>query len=287
MLVTQNGTAVTTRSVIGIGASAGGIEALVSLLRRVPADVPAALLIVLHMSPSSPGALTRILGRVTRLPVSDAEEGALLQAGRVYVAPPDHHMLVGQEKVHLSQGLRENGHRPAVNPLFRSMALAFGPRSVGVVLSGNLDDGAAGLLAVHRSGGITVVQSPEDAMYSGMPTAAVNCVPVDHVVPVEQIGPLLDRLARETGPDEALVERRDGAATFSCPDCGGALYPRKVQEAMWVALRALEERATLRRRMAERARSSRLPLAARGYEGTAEEDDQRARMLRSVLKYGG
>jgi two-component system chemotaxis response regulator CheB len=220
------------------------------------------------------------------MPVSDAVDGTALRPGNVYLAPPDRHMIVGQERIHLSDGQHEKGRRPAVDPLLRSMAMTFGPRTIGVVLSGDLDDGVAGLLAVHRAGGVTVVQSPDDARCPGMPGAAVKAVPVDHVVPVSSMGALLARLARRAHADDG-VERRARSRALCCPDCGGALVPDGVEQAMWAALRALEDRVSSRRRMAEHARSSRLPLAARGYEGSAAEDERRVQMLRSVLRNGG
>ena len=237
------------RKIVVVGGSAGGIDALSRVLEGVSADIPAALLIVVHMARTAPSALTEILGRVARLPVETARDGAALEAGHAYVAPPDAHLLVEEGAVRLSHGPRENHHRPAADPLFRAAARAFGPRAIGVILSGNLDDGAAGLHAIHRAGGITIVQSPEDALFRGMPSSAIETSPIDHVVPASEIGALLYRLARaeprsrteeRTLPipevDEipaggvgdlggARTRRRDGPPSeFVCPDCGGTLY---------------------------------------------------------------
>lgn len=233
--------------IVVVGASAGGIDALTRVFASVPAEIPAAILVVVHMARTAPSVLTGILGRVAKLPVETARDGAPLKAGHAYVAPPDQHLLVHDGAIRLSHGPRENRHRPAVDPLFRAAARAYGRSVIGVVLSGNLDDGAAGLHAIHRAGGTTIVQSPEDAIFRGMPSSAIEGGPVDHVVPASEIGALLDRLARADAParhhgraqpipevDEiaregngsgARTTRRDGPPSeFVCPDCGGTLF---------------------------------------------------------------
>ena len=234
---------------IVVGASAGGIEALNQLLRGLPADLPAALAVVVHVSPNGAGLLPRVLSRAGPLPALQPRQGEAPRHGRVYVAPPDHHLLIRDGVFHLSRGPRENGHRPAADPLFRSAAWSFGPRVIGVVLSGNLDDGTAGLQAVKLRGGLAVVQHPDDALCSGMPQNALENVTVDHVVPVADMAALLVRLAHEPVNEEAertmaqeeeleletemadmdpnALGRSDllGApSAFSCPDCGGSLF---------------------------------------------------------------
>lgn len=233
----------THRDVVVVGASAGGVEALRTLVAGLPGDLPAAVLIVLHVPRSAPSALAAILARVSSLPVRPAVDGEMLRHGRVYVAVVDRHLLVLDNRIRLSRGPSENGHRPAIDPLFRSAARSFGPRVVGVVLSGTRDDGAAGLAVVSQLGGITVVQDPADAAYPAMPRAAMNACEVDHVLPVTKIGPLLGEVVRQPAPpfvpgQDALLNTEvdvastvpDGEsdlgspATYGCPACGGALY---------------------------------------------------------------
>ncbi|HZQ56930.1 MAG TPA: chemotaxis protein CheB [Acidimicrobiales bacterium] len=233
------------RDVVVVGASAGGIEALKEVLAGLPADLPAAVLVVLHIPPAGGRSLPAILARATGLRVQAAEDGEPLEHGRAYVCVGDKHLLVGEEHVHVRRGPRENGHRPAVDPLFRSAARFHGPRVIGVVLSGTLSDGTAGLHAVKRRGGIAVVQDPADAMYGGMPASAIEYVRVDHVVPAAEIGPVICRLVKEpSGPEPedptalmrkevALVEAGDGVlerehpgrpSSWPCPDCSGVLW---------------------------------------------------------------
>lgn len=161
------------RDIIVIGASAGGIEALRLLARALPNDLQAAIFIVVHMAPDSPGILHEILGYGGNLPALSARDWGEIQMGRIYVAPPDRHLILDPSGyTHLTKGPKENRFRPAVDPLFRSAARAFGPRVVGVVLTGRLDDGTAGLLAVKQRGGLTVVQDPDNALAPSMPLNA-------------------------------------------------------------------------------------------------------------------
>lgn len=237
----------TGRDIIVIGASAGGVHALCEVVESLPPDLPAAVFVVLHLAPHGRSALPAILGRSACLPASHPTPGEVIEPGRVYVAPPDHHLAIDGGRVLLSRNASENGYRPAIDVLFRTAARAFGPRVVGVVLTGNLDDGTAGLAAIKRCGGVAVVQDPEEADYPSMPESAIANVAVDHVLPLGDIGPLLDRLAREPRPaglaDSGAVEEEPydmgtndqdiggpGPAGepsgFTCPDCGGSLYER-------------------------------------------------------------
>src|SRR5262245_27288904 len=176
--------------IIVVGASAGGVEALTQLVRALPADLPASVFVVLHVPAQSPSVLPTILSRVSPLPAVHPEDGEAIQPGRIYVAPPDRHLLVKRGHVRLARGPRENSNRPAVDPLFRTAGRAYGRRVVGVVLSGVLDDGTAGLAAVKMRGGVAVVQGPDEALYPGMPRNAAENVAVDYCLPVGQIAAL-------------------------------------------------------------------------------------------------
>lgn len=246
------------REIVVIGASAGGVEALVSLVAGLPADLPLALCVVLHLPATRPSALPALLARAGPLPVAWAEEGAPLVPGRILVAPPDRHLLIRPGSVALTHGPRENHMRPAADPLFRSAARSYGARVIGVVLSGTLDDGALGLRAIAARGGVTVVQDPAEALFDGMPRAALRQGRSDYTLPVADIASLLVQLAgaggqgtsigpsgtgrggttMEARDDEelarALIQRdmaaqardeRSAATTvYACPECGGTLW---------------------------------------------------------------
>src|SRR5437588_1316031 len=190
--------------IIVIGTSAGGVEALVKLVRGLPADLPAAVFVVLHIPAHSPSLLPAILSRAGRLPAVHSTDNTKIEPGCIYIAPPDNHMLIEQDHICVVRGPKENRHRPAVDPTLRSAALTSGPRVIGVILTGALDDGTAGLLAVKRRGGIAVVQDPQDALYPSMPQNAIEYVDVDHIVPLSQMASLLKRLVDEKTADEAV-----------------------------------------------------------------------------------
>ncbi len=235
----------TGHDIIVVGASAGGVEALQWLCAGLPADLPASLFVARHVRPTAASVLPQVLGRAGPLPALHAAEGMAIERGRVYVAPPDHHLILAEGRMLVRRGPLENRTRPAIDPLFRSAAVAYGPRVVAAVLTGLLDDGAAGLLAVKRCGGTTVVQDPADATWPDMPRNAMVRDHVDHVVPLAGLPGLLSRLAREAPgpappvPDdmraEAMIAAREGVrmpgenltvgspSCLSCPDCGGVL----------------------------------------------------------------
>ncbi|MGW4246629.1 chemotaxis protein CheB [Nocardia sp. NPDC004722] len=231
---------------IVVGASAGGVEALREFVAGLPADLPAAVLVVLHMPPRGASALPAILGRAGPLPVTAAGNGTTALAGHVYTAVPDAHLLVRDGRMMLSRGPSENGHRPGVDAMFRSAAVAWGPHATGIVLSGALDDGTAGLALIKRRGGLAVVQDPEEALYADMPRSALRNVTVDLVLPAGEIGravaaklqgrefvtaPRLSGLDRlEADIDAGAPIDRNGVAAMAepagltCPDCNGSLF---------------------------------------------------------------
>src|SRR3982750_898698 len=187
--------------VIVIGAAAGGLTALKMLFDRLPVDLPASLFIALHVHADSPALLPVILEKAGKMKVVTATEGARFRHGFAYVAPPDRHLMLDRNGIRLSVGPKENGHRPAVDPLFRSAAIAYGPRVVGMILSGMLDDGAAGLRAVKACRGTTLVQDPVEALYPGMPRNALAYGQVDYCKPVEKLASMLIKLAAEEVAD--------------------------------------------------------------------------------------
>jgi two-component system, chemotaxis family, protein-glutamate methylesterase/glutaminase len=240
----------TFRRVIVIGASAGGLDALRTLTAELPDDFPSPICVVLHTSPQSPGILGGILARASRLPVRTPRSGEPLRPGRVYVAPPDRHMLLEPGLLRLTRGPRENRFRPAVDPLFRSAAQVYGPAAIGVVLTGNLDDGTAGLATIKQLGGVAIVQDPRDAQYPSMPSSALGVVDPDHCVPLGALAPLLASLAaapihapggidvpdhvdievaiaREEHPGDAGLERIGVPSPYACPECHGVLLRLK------------------------------------------------------------
>jgi two-component system chemotaxis response regulator CheB len=230
--------------VIVVGASAGGVEAISDLVSGLPADLPAAVFVVVHFPASGMSALPRILSRRGPLPAVHASDGVAIEPGTIYVAPPDNHLVIKRGLIRVTHGPRENSHRPAIDPLFRTAAQAYGPRVVAVVLTGMFDDGTAGLVAVKAHRGLAIVQDPAEALFTGMPRSAIDNVSVDHVVPLAEIAPLLARLARELAegqgqamsseqpPDVAELDLaaidedlRDGKpSSYACPECHGVLW---------------------------------------------------------------
>jgi two-component system, chemotaxis family, protein-glutamate methylesterase/glutaminase len=231
------------RDIVVVAASAGGVEALRGLLGCLPAAIPATLLVVLHVPAAGGKVLPRILGRAGLLPASAAGDGEVPLPGHVYVAPPDRHMLLVGDKIRLSQGPRHNGHRPAADPLFISAALSAGPHTTAVVLSGTLDDGAAGAAAVERRGGAVVIQDPGESAYDGMPRAAMAATRQATVLRLADLAAFIDQESRRPVPAQQMPPDSDlsrqlgvfldpvprpaaGPSTWSgvtCPECGGPL----------------------------------------------------------------
>ncbi len=254
----------TRQDVVVIGASAGGVEALSQLVAALPPGLPAAVLVVVHVPASGPSRLAELLSRAGPLPAARAQDGEAPLPGRIYVASPDQHLVMRDGLLHLSHGPHENHARPAIDPLFRSAARAFGPRVVGVILSGALNDGSRGLAAVKANGGVAIVQDPKEARVGSMPRAALAAAaPVDFILPVRSIAARLAELARqpiadqtrqtketegtETMPTDTGTNRdeekrkqqvvqsdieaqaqnapRSGqGAVYACPECGGVLW---------------------------------------------------------------
>lgn len=181
--------------IIVIGASAGGVASLWYLVQALPDNLPAAVFVVVHVSAKCPSSLPNILQKATTLLVSHAVDGAEIQPGHIYVAPPDRHLLIKPQYMRVVFGPKENRFRPAIDPLFRTAALAYGDRVVGVVLSGALNDGTAGLIEIKEQGGIAIVQDPKQAMFSGMPESAIKHAAVDYILPIADIASVLVNLA--------------------------------------------------------------------------------------------
>jgi len=274
------------RDLIAIGGSAGGVEVLLALVGELPAKLPAAILVVLHTSPMYLSPLPGLLSKRGPLEALYPVHNQELLPGKIYIAPPDTQLQVRAGYVEVVRGPRENGHRPAVDALFRTASWAYGPRVVGVVLSGHGDCGTAGMMSIKARGGVAVAQTPETALAPDMPKSAIDRVNVDHVVhPVELPG-LLTRLAGERvwakqAPVAALIDQMEGkepgtAVELVCPTCQGVLteartgdfqhfrchvghafsldslaleQSEELERALWAAVRALEESAALSRRL--------------------------------------
>jgi two-component system chemotaxis response regulator CheB len=192
--------------IIVIGASAGGIEALQELAHSLPGELPASVFITVHFPEHGTSVLPKILNRAGPLTAVHAVDGESIVPRRIYIAPPDYHLLPADDRIRLVRGTKEHGNRPAIDPMFRSAAFAYGPRVIGVVLTGNLDDGTSGLAVIKRRGGLAVVQDPADAAFASMPQNAIDRVPVDRVVGVRLMGQVLGELVDEP-LGEALAER--------------------------------------------------------------------------------
>jgi two-component system, chemotaxis family, protein-glutamate methylesterase/glutaminase len=324
------GAAPIQRDLVAIGASAGGVEALKELVADLPAELPASVLVVMHVLATGRSMLPKILERAGPLPASSARHGDQLTRGHIYVAPPDHHLLVFPGRVHLSHGPRENGHRPALDPLFRSVARGYGPRAIGIILSGTLDDGAAGLGMIRSRGGATLAQDPDEALYPGMPRSAIESGAVERVAKISEMAELVCELIDVPVPSGAAgngsveapappqaqgletagrVDPREGELSgLTCPECGGAIWEhqdgdvvrfmchvghayslesmqteqgRALEAALWIALRSLEEREDLFRRMARRGIGS--PDTMARFEARAADVGAHAGAIRRTI----
>jgi two-component system chemotaxis response regulator CheB len=235
------------RGVVAIGGSAGGVEALTTAAAGLPADLPYAVLMALHMPSNAPSVLAQIIDRSGPLPAASAEHGQKLEAGRIYVAVPGRHLITLDHRIVLSEGPTENGHRPALNAMFRSVAVAFGPRAIGVLMSGVLDDGVLGLAAIKSRGGTTLCQTPDDAAFPTMPKNALRAGVVDEETTAAAVGSLLSELAQRSLDDSRVgrdpnmelqnriamagrfatdleAEKLGPPSGYTCPDCNGTLH---------------------------------------------------------------
>ncbi len=299
-----------------VGASAGGVEALKSFAARLPADLGCPVVVVLHVSATGTSVMPQILARAGPLPAVAASDGEVPQPGRLYVAPPDRHVLVTPAGLRLSSGPRVSGHRPAIDPAMQSAAATYGARAVGIVLSGTRDDGAAGLAAIKAGGGRTLVQNPDEALFAEMPRNAMAHTPVDAVMAVAELARWLARAAAAeeeaqpaTPPGPAAVGSDGESTPFACPVCGAALsessvggagrlecpsghayaaetsiaeHGREVEWALCTATRALDDRVGLLERLAARARVDRQPRSAAGFERQADEARMNATVIRRL-----
>jgi two-component system chemotaxis response regulator CheB len=322
------------KDIIVIGASAGGIDPIRTILAGLQADFAGAVFVVVHAAADSPGVLPTIFSAAGPLTAVMAQNGERIQPGRVYVAAPDHHLIIEPGRMRLTRGPKENRFRPAVDPLFRSAAQTYGPRVVGIVLSGRLDDGTSGLWAVKQLGGTAIVQDPAEAWLPSMPESAKRNVRVDHVVSAAQIAPLLVRLAatRADAPEgelavpedvkievdiakedhalEAGVCKLGEASNYACPECHGVLLQIKdaiplrfrchtghaysvesllaemdeaIEDSLWNAIRALEERVMLLRQAADHVAQHHEGNGSDALREGANAAQERANLVRQAV----
>jgi two-component system, chemotaxis family, protein-glutamate methylesterase/glutaminase len=332
------------RDVVVIGGSAGSVDALRSIVSGLPAHFPVSIFVVVHVSADSPSNLHLLLDRWGRLAATQALDGEPVQTGHIYVARPDYHLTLESGLVRVQRGPRENRHRPAIDPLFRTAARFYGPRVIGIILSGLLDDGSAGLYAVKQRGGIAIVQDPADAAWSEMPQHALHYASPQYVLRADDIAPSLVKivtahsgetvmrrpstkirpakstkaplqLAREANPaveanlESAYSDEGEGTpSVFACPECHGVLWElkdgklvrfrcrvghsftsenlalelsQKSETALWAAMRALEEKAAMQRRVADSLDGEK--PASRRLRDQATADDTNAKVVRDMI----
>jgi two-component system, chemotaxis family, protein-glutamate methylesterase/glutaminase len=317
--------------IVVIGASAGGVEALAKITKQLPTTLDAAVFVAMHFPAHSVSLLPDILNRAHTLLATHPQDGDPIQPGHIYIAPPDYHLLIQPDTIRLSHGPKENGHRPAIDALFRSAAQAYGSAVVGVVLTGMLDDGTSGLRAIKAQGGVALVQDPAEALFSSMPESAIAKVEVDQVLPLAALvdaivelvsdavddspavaSSLIDEAARVAQEKAAAEEgdRSNAASPLTCPDCGGVLWELRdgdllrfrchvghaysmeglmteqsntLERALWVAVRTLEEKASLSRRLAAQAQAQNRPNSLQQFSQRATQSEQNARLIRQII----
>ncbi|MBE9184787.1 chemotaxis protein CheB [Microcoleus sp. LEGE 07076] len=321
-------------NIVVVGASAGGVEALQRLFSQFPADLQASFFVVLHISPESPSILGSMIDKASPLTAKRAEDGERIQAGHIYVAPPDMHLLLKPGYIRLHRGPKENRHRPAIDPLFRSAAIAYRAQTVGVILTGYLDDGTSGLLAIKRCGGIAVVQDPEDADYPDMPRNAIAEVEVDYRLPLHKMGSVIRQIVEQPAalidevPQDIVIEAEIAEQTMSnikdenkighlvpvsCPECGGPLWridadrvrryrchvghgftakalladqDAALEQALWAAMRTMEERANMALTMAKDEEARGRSRSGQAYREQATTSKAHAQVIRKLLVEG-
>lgn len=318
--------------ILAIGTSAGGVEALLFLAKNLPREFPAAILVTIHLSRHSQSCLDDILNRIGRFPARFVESGDPLKKGQFHLAPPDRHLLVINEHIVLGYGSRENNSRPAIDPMLRSVAACCGSRTVGVVLTGTLNDGASGLWAVDQCGGVTVVQDPSDAAFPDMPMNALNRLTPDHVVTLAAMPRLLASLASQPAgasmpvPESIRFEvelakgrpssiddmdRLGRRSPLACPDCHGVMWEidegdlvrfrchvghtytaelmsmaldESLRRGLASALRALEERRGLARKLEKQAERNDQSMLAASWSARAEEFQEELEVIRNAIR---
>ncbi len=324
-------------NLVVVGASAGGVEALISFFSQLSANLQAAVLVVLHVPTTGTSILPSIINRKSSMPASHVVDGEEIKTGHIYIAPPNYHLIVEDEKLLLSHGPRVNGVRPSIDILFHSAAKSNGPNVIGVILSGTMMDGVMGLQDVKTAGGITIVQNPDEASFPGMPMNAIERVDVDYVLTIENMAEMIVRLVEERSAqrekktmsmnigkvseklqlDRKHFEMDDQTSPrtlLTCPECGGVLWELSeqgilryqcqvghifsgesmiaeqdgaVEYALWAAVRVLEERAALSRRMASRSKERGSKRSAEIFNRTAGEAESKADTIRDLLLKGG
>ena len=320
------------RDILAIGTSAGGVDALLFLAARLQRNLPASIFVTIHLPRDSKSSLDEVLTRAGPLPAAFATDGDVLKKSHIYIAPPDRHLIIDGDRISLGEGPRENNARPAIDPMLRSAAVCCGFRTVGVVLTGTLGDGASGLWAIRQSGGITVVQDPNDAAFSEMPMTALNRANPDHVARLEEMPALLTSLAHEpAGQTKALprniqyeveiartgqsdmdqMDKFGRRSVLGCPDCGGVMWEidegelsrfrchvghtytaevmslaldDNLRRALATAVRALEERTALARKLHHQAKSSGHRLLAQTWAEKTKEFERETEIIRSSTR---
>ncbi|MBE9157594.1 chemotaxis protein CheB [Nodosilinea sp. LEGE 06152] len=337
-------------SVVVIGASAGGVEALAQLVEQLPPDLDAAVFVTVHFPSYSVSFLPDILNRFNTLPALHPQDGEKIQPGRIYIAPPDYHLRVHPDTIEINRGPKENGHRPAIDTMFRSAAQAYGPDVIGVVLTGMLDDGTSGLNDIKVEGGIALVQDPAEALFRGMPQSVIDNVAVDKVLPLAALAQEIVTLTcstdnfsmtseqtprelskqefeqKTTQPanqpkleDEVVAEekaaaehgaRSNAASPLTCPDCGGVLWELRdgnllrfrchvghaysadsliaeqsddLERVLWTAVRSIEERAALSRRLEAHAVEQNRPKSAEQFARRAADAEQNVSLIKQII----
>jgi two-component system chemotaxis response regulator CheB len=320
------------RDIVTLGTSAGGVDALMFLAKALPRTLPASVLLTIHLPSYMKSTLDEVLNRCGPLPAAFAAEGELLRKSRIYIAPPDRHLLVDGDRIGLGEGPRENNSRPAIDPMLRSAAICCGSRTIGVVLTGALGDGASGLWAIRQAGGITIVQDPADAAFPEMPLTALNRATPDYVVKLADLPALLASLTQQRAGEAKPLPRslkyevevaRTGRGSMDemdeigrrsvlgCPDCGGVMWEidegdlsrfrchvghtytaelmslaldENLQRALASAVRALEERAALARKLYSQAKASGHRLLAQTWAAKAKEFEHETDIIRESTR---